>query len=269
MLCYICASIGGGRRSAWKSIFTTTTFLGIFSCLLIEICLICFALTKEKIWIAFSVAFAYAVLQTRVRTAYIGTMGVLLITALILFPGRHFKVKKSFLTFAKWAAYAGIAGIVIIYPMLNRFAFFDELSRLTYQYTGKILMSGRQLKWSVAADMISERPIAGFGLDFSDAFSLSVHNSYLQILLQSGAVGFALVFAFINCSLNRMNRNHSTLASLTFLYTLVNLTMCVMEVMLFQGQVILQIIIWAIVGLGGNPDFNIHMNALSAFLKRE
>ncbi|MBV6624171.1 MAG: O-antigen ligase family protein [Rivularia sp. (in: Bacteria)] len=76
-----------------------------------------------------------------------------------------------------------------IIPALN-IAYYTQISR---DYTGKNLLSGRQVVWSLLIDKISEQPLFGYGsgTNPSDLIgtTLSSHNLYLQILIQIGFLG--------------------------------------------------------------------------------
>ena len=98
-----------------------------------------------------------------------------------------------------------------------------------------------------------EKPFFGYGLDYSKSFVdeiNSVHNSYLNILLQVGFVGFICVFLFINRIFVETERSNNIKCHIIEGFSLINLIMCTTEVMLLQGQVILQLIMWIIMGVG-------------------
>ena len=116
-------------------------------------------------------------------------------------------------------------------------------------------MSGRNIIWKNAMLVISKSPIIGYGLDYSKYFDTAIHNSYLNILLQTGLVGLGCVMLMINTTLNRMIKNGNKLSYLLFILCIVNLFMCSTEVMLLQGQIILQIIMWGLLGSGTNKEF--------------
>ena len=86
--------------SGYKSIFTTTTFVGLFSCISIELCVLCFLSSKERIWEVYIIAWIYLVWCSKVRTALLGVLIVFLL--IIIFKFINKKIRKSILKLAKW-----------------------------------------------------------------------------------------------------------------------------------------------------------------------
>lgn len=204
--------------------------------------------TKNKKWITLVCLFAGLVYLSHVRTAYIGVF-----FALMTFLFKRYTLNMSSRTYRliKWLFIAGIITFVMVYPMLQTFSWYEQFEVIVLQYTGKILLSGRNEIWSEAFLYIDQKPFLGYGLD-TTSIDISMHNSYLQHILESGIVGILLLFFLINSVLNNIIKNKSNLHHLLFIYTLVNLLMCTTEVMLLHGQMILQILMWAIMGLGLN-----------------
>ncbi|MEA5598792.1 O-antigen ligase family protein [Rivularia sp. UHCC 0363] len=90
-----------------------------------------------------------------------------------------------------------------ILPSLYELNYYAQLSK---EYTGKGLLSGRQIIWSILIDRISEQPLYGYGSGTTPSdligITLSSHNLYLQILIQVGFLGliaFALLMFRIWC----------------------------------------------------------------------
>ena len=67
-------------------------------------------------------------------------------------------------------------------------------------------------------------------------------------------MAFVAIFVFINMLLNRLLMTKSKLHETIFLFTLVNLMIGTAENMLFEGQIILQIFVWALIGIGANQN---------------
>lgn len=236
----------------YKSIFTTTTFLGIFSCMQIELCLLIYWGLKQKVWLLFIPFFLLLVWLSMVRTAYVGVL--LIITCFFLRKSKLFQ-SKCFLRTSKWTLYAAIAMIVIIYPRLQSYEWYDAVNGFVYLTTGKVLLSGRNEVWEEGFELISSEPLLGYGLDTS-VFDMQLHNSYFELLLESGAIGVMGVFFLLNYILNKMMDSKTPMSIVFFFFTLVNLLMCTTEVMLLHGQMILQVVIWAIMGAGLNKKKN-------------
>ena len=186
--------------SGYKSIFTTTTFVGLFSCISIELCVLCFLSSKERIWEVYIIAWIYLVWCSKVRTALLGVLIVFLL--IIIFKFINKKIRKSILKLAKWILFASLIIIIVIYPQFDRFPFYEEVSNYIYIHTGKIFFSGRNEIWIEALNIAKKSPLLGYGLDYSQQFDISVHNSYLNILLQTGILGIFAFLLLINNILN-------------------------------------------------------------------
>ena len=96
---------------------------------------------------------------------------------------------------------------------------------------------------------------------FSFHISSGVHNSYLSILLQTGILGIVSLFLVVNSILKKSEKENTVISGQIQSYTCINLIMCLTEVMLLQGQIILQVIIWLIlaIGLGYNDKNNMSL----------
>lgn len=232
----------------YKSFFTTTTFLGIFSCMQIELCLLIYMALKKKIWLYFIPFFILLTWLSMVRTAYIG---IIVIIICFYFRNRFLLQTIIMLRMSKWLLFATIMTIVLIYPNLDSFDWYEAVSAFVYVTTGKILMSGRNEDWQEGFKLISNNPMWGHGLDTS-IFDIQLHNSYLQLMLESGVMGIVGVFLLLNIIINNIIKTGSPASKTIFFFTLVNLLMCTTEVMLLHGQMVLQIIMWGIMGVGLN-----------------
>lgn len=240
----------------YKSIYTTTTFMGIFSCIIIEYCYLLYLRSKNKIWWFYIAIFAMTVWRSKVRTAYIG----FILIAIVIVASRYGlidKMKRGILKLGEYATWLAIITFTIIYPNLERFSWYNELSAFVYTTTGKILMSGRNIIWKEAFDMIMENPLFGHGIDITNIVEISVHNSYIQCMLQFGLVGTISFAILIHQVLKKILKNNGTLAKVIYFFTIVNLIMSTTEVMILQGQLIIQILIWALMGIGMNKEFGI------------
>ena len=234
----------------FKSIYSITTFFGLFCTLLFQYSLLGYRKERNKIWLLFSMLLAYFVLISKVRTAYVGLLLSLIV--FVLWQNNHLLPKNMRLY--RFATYALIAAFTLVYPILDSLPIASTLSAVVYKYTGKLLFTGRQQIWKRAFSIISEKLFLGYGLSFSNSISgelMSVHNSYLNVMLQMGIVGLLIVVITINGILRRIEGEGSTeFSKITEAFTLINLFMCVSEVMLLQGQVILQLLIWIMMAIG-------------------
>lgn len=238
------SQIDGGYRS----FYSTTTFLGLFSCIQVELCILFYYASKDKRWLWFVAPFMIFIYLSKVRTAYIG---VIIILFTLLFHNFMLTRAKGFYRLLKYILFGSIMTFVIIYPQLDRFEFYSSIEAFVYLYTGKILLSGRNEIWTEGLHYISQSPFWGYGLDTS-TINISMHNSYLQIIMEIGVIGMIGILILINSILNQINRNKGRVYKLIFIFTLVNLLVSTTEVMLLQGQMVLEILVWSIMGLGLN-----------------
>ena len=236
--------------SGYKSIFTTTTFVGLFFFISIELCVLCFLSSKERIWEVYIIAWIYLVWCSKVRTALLGVLIVFLL--IIIFKFINKKIRRSILKLAKWILFASLIIIIVIYPQFDRFPFYEEVSNYIYIHTGKIFFSGRNEIWIEALNIAKKSPLLGYGLDYSQQFDISVHNSYLNILLQTGILGIFAFLLLINNILNTIIKKNQFLSTILFIFAIVNLLISSAEVMLLQGQLVLQLVIWCLFGIGIN-----------------
>lgn len=232
------------------SFYSTTTFLGFFSCLQVELCVLLYYNTKDKGWLWLLLPLIFLVYLSKVRTAYIG---VLIIFLIVLFQRFTLTRKNSFYRLLKWFFLGTIMIFIIIYPQLDQFEWSGDVEALVYLYTGKILLSGRNEIWADGLHYVSQSPYFGYGLDTS-FIDISMHNSYLQIILESGAFGMIGVVILINSILGQICKNGGKIYKLIFIFSLVNLLLSTTEVMLFHGQMILEVMVWAIMGIGVNKS---------------
>lgn len=234
----------------YMSIYSTTTFLGFFSCLQIELSLLLYFVKKERIWLLFIILLIILIYLSRVRTAYIC---VLIILLMFIFRRLTLTRKDYFYTNLKYIFWGMIILFIFIYPQLDKYEWFSIVDSFVYLYTGKILLSGRNVIWSEGLEYINKSPYIGYGLDTS-FIDISMHNSYLQILLESGFIGIIGFFILINCIFNKIKKNTGEIYNMIFIISLVNLLLATTEVMLFHGQIILEMIVWAIMGIGLNKS---------------
>ena len=252
---YVAYWVGYGINSidgGYTGVFSTTTFCGMFSAMLLELCLLNYSFDKKKSWIMYSLLLMFIVYETKVRTGYIGAILIVFIFVFINKQENIIRIRKIF-KICRIMTYFAIFVFIAIYPVLNSYSFFDDLSMVVFVYTGKILMSGRGEAWIYYMQYIFQNPVLGYGLDYMYSFPHavnSVHNSYLNILLQVGFLGLAFVFLFINKVFVEMEKTNIKWVFAIEGFSLINLIMSTTEVMLLQGQIVLQLIIWILMGAG-------------------
>lgn len=145
--------------------------------------------------------------------------------------------------------------VVIVYPNMHKWDNFYQLNELSMNLTGKPLLTGRNTIWAQLVDIISLQPWLGYGSsvvpeDFLTT-SLSAHNLYLQIGLQTGIIGiglFLLFFYFIWRTL--WNGRQSSKVSLVASFVIGILIHQSFEVTLTQNQFGIGLLQWIIIGFG-------------------
>lgn len=151
-----------------------------------------------------------------------------------------------------------VAGVVavLVHPDLAVFA--QAMNALVTGEGGRTLMSGRQVVWPIVWEAIVSHPVVGMGPGVAptDLYftNLSAHNLYLQVGLQIGYLGFALV-GLLFWSLWRAARPMglpTTRAAENLLTVIVTLVVVhsLFEVFLTQNALALGVPVWMALGLG-------------------
>lgn len=113
-----------------------------------------------------------------------------IITLLIcysLYLGKSFSINKILRIISL------IVGTVILFVVLS--SFIPQLSRFLQRFeeaegAGSIMM-GRDIYYEYAISMFLSKPLVGHGwFSFGDVFAQNAHNVYLQLLAETGIVGF-------------------------------------------------------------------------------
>ena len=235
----------------FKSIYANPNTLGIFSFLYFVLCLVIYHFNSRFISIMCSFLFALMVFLSGSRTNLI---------ALIIFGGINvfYKVisKNKFI----WNTFILLVCIFIIaftciYPNLDKFSFYDSLSRITFNLTGKNLYSGRNILWRSTIELIKQKPFWGYGTgiqlsDFIDV-GLSAHNLYIQITLQNGIIGLCIFIIFIILIWNLLYCTiKDGLIKLGASFFVSALILNVFEITLIQNNLSAAIIQWFIISMG-------------------
>lgn len=248
IMCYLPMLMGHGQTlTGYKSVFTTTTFLGIFSLFLFELSILAYIGSRNKIFIIYSILFINLINKAQTRASLLALI-IIIFTYIIL---SYKKIRIITWKLIKYGTVFFLISLVVIYPILDKFSWYPELSSIIYELTGKILMSGRNTIWADAIDLIKQAPLLGRGFSASSKFNISPHNSYLGIGLQSGFLGITIIATFINSIFNIMYKYRKDMISkICTSFFIGNLILCAFEVMLFQGQLVLSLLLWTIAGIG-------------------
>lgn len=250
LLCYL-PSINGIVKTygGWSSIYGVSNFLGIFCLFMGQISFLIYKIKKQKIFILYIVLLVVLMMLSKTRTAL---MGLIIFMCLYMITN---KINKKTVWFIlKYTIFIGLVAITIIYPNLTYFSWYDTLSEIVFNVTGKILMSGREVIWKEGVNLVLNNFIIGYGFDITERFNLLLHNSYLAICVQSGIIGLFAILIFINTIINSMIRyRYNFIIRICFCFFITNLLVSSFEVMLFQGQIVLSLTNWIIAGLSLNP----------------
>lgn len=150
---------------------------------------------------------------------------------------------------------------IVVYPKIYLWSNFHRLNGLSLEYTGKSILSGRDKIWEVLIEFIRLKPWFGYGSgatpsDFIDT-SLSAHNLYIQIGLQTGIIGIFLLMFFLFLIWSRLwplrKDKKVILVACFFISILIHQ---LFEISLFQVNFGLGMIQWLIIGLGLSFCYN-------------
>ena len=100
---------------------------------------------------------------------------------------------------------------VFVYIALQYHPVGAYLNRVFREFTGGNFFSGRQRLWEIAVTHAKESPLFGVGLNnrvlASYGIGLSLHNTYLHLILQGGLVELLLFYGFLRSIWREYLRN--------------------------------------------------------------
>jgi O-antigen ligase len=164
---------------------------------------------KEQLFL-----FIFAIILMIVCIVFTGSRGgILSLCGLLGFIGLSFyftRTKNETLQINKLAVFVGVLALIfVIFGGVLFLGADSSLMRGIGVVGGDDISNGRTHFWQIATQMFFNYPILGVGLDsFGVAFTKfdtwngnfrieQAHNEYLQVLAESGIIGFACVAAFI------------------------------------------------------------------------
>ncbi len=244
--------------NGYMSLFSNTTYLGYLGLLLLEICFLLYVLNGKKgiCYLLIIGACILMIVLSKGRTALLGAL-LLLFTVVIEKIGAN-RSRRFYKIFSIcWI-------LVIVLGMVGYVSLFDSkyantLSTVFIKYTGKPFFSGRQVIWTEAFRTIKKSAFFGYGLDYSyTQYNIgtgnSIHNTYLDLMMCGGIVLVVLITWLIISILDIVIKKWSLKNYYLYAFSLINLFMCVSEVILLRGQVVLQILMWIIMVIGTNDS---------------
>ena len=179
-------------------IYDNPNFTGMFFALLIMFLMIAYAQKRGERYLLYSLLVMPLLVETGSRTALLAvlSMGLMYI---LWFVTSRFKVLHV-------SVLLGIIGIsvalMVIYPQLDQWEGFQELSQWIQQVTNKKLLSGREHVWKDAWFHIGEKPLNGYGLQVTlqelTGKEYHAHNQFLHTALQGGVIGVGLLISVLS-----------------------------------------------------------------------
>lgn len=258
----------GGFHGSFKGFFTNSNALGAYMALMLFFFAVMVRHGRRKLyWLLAAVMCGAIGYFTETRSVWL-----LLVTACVFFAGWNFISKSKLRFYATFGLLlAGVLSFIFLYPRLALLDNFKTYNMLMYEYTGKLLLSGREDIWVYLVDRLRDSPWVGFGAgtgpesfaEFTD--KVSAHNLYLQIALQTGVLGLcaflAVLLAVWRLFWNGRDRFVVRLSACFFAAILVHQSF---EVTLTQNNMALGLFQWWIAAIGasaakGEPDRHEHL----------
>lgn len=143
-----------------------------------------------------------------------------------------------------------------------------EVSHRITEMSGERADSGRQFLWPYILHAVGENQLFGLGAGTlpRDVVStrLSAHNYYLQVYLQLGLAGLAIVVAFLLSTWNVMVKATSSVGKFGSALFLVFVIHNGTEVLMFQNQTLISVPAWTAIGLAFAADRGSHTETARA-----
>lgn len=242
------------KPRSYRFLFTNPNYLGLFSVLMISICFLAYGIINRKRYFIYPMAYVWLAFLSRSRTAILA-LGAFLITYLVW----------RLITKYKGAYYAffgllivGIIAVTLYYPLFNKASVFETVNKQVVEVTGKGFFSGRERLWLESVELISKKPVLGYGmgatLEGLTEGELSTHNVYLQLLLQGGFVlliSFVILISWVWGKLYKVQDNR--IAQVTASCLVAMLVIGTFELYLLGQSISQGNIQWFIIGIGLSP----------------
>ncbi|WP_330949194.1 O-antigen ligase family protein [Virgibacillus sp. MG-45] len=146
---------------------------------------------------------------------------------------------------------------ILIYIWLQQTSLGIFLNKLSIEYLGKSLYSGRSILWEKIIQKIMEKPLWGYGVGIQPRelmdVRLTAHNQYLQILLEVGILGFLLFLFLIFVIWNALLKNMTSFTARWSLSFFIGFLIYEnFELTLFQNNYSIAMLQWVIITVGIN-----------------
>ena len=151
-------------------------------------------LNKKKSLLVISELFiiALAILLTASRGNFVSLLVCIIGNIVFFLKNRDIGLTRKAIILA-----ISVLGLILFYRLAsNNFNLFFE--RMTTFTSGGDISNGRFELWNQAIQLWSEYPIWGNGFEsLGRRGGLGVHNTYIQLLCDSGLIGFSLFISFL------------------------------------------------------------------------
>ena len=171
-----------------------------------------------------------------------------------LAPNPRKNIRKSFLTALFIGCIVGCLVFIIAYAESADTQIGFWLNKLSLKFLGKNFYSGRHVLWHELIEAIKAKPFLGYGLDslprdICDT-NLSSHNTFLQVALQTGIVGLALLINILVTICRKMISKNDPWFSVVGIACVVSIILheC-FEACLVQNMLAAGLQMWFIMGL--------------------
>lgn len=241
----------------YKSIYSNPNVLGLFAIMLFGISKIIYMITNKKIYKIYSFVYVPIIILTGARTSILSFILIVSFNLLFdLFTKNRIKWNLVLLIFI-------VAMTIIIYVYLNieSYFFFEQVNSLVFSITGKRILSGRNIIWKQAFELIKQKPWMGYGtgttLSSLNGITLSAHNLYIQIMIQNGLIGIFLFLSIIIAIWNILYYGkEDRIVKLCSSFLLGTLAINMFEVTFLQNNLSVAIMQWFFISVGVSRALN-------------
>lgn len=148
-----------------------------------------------------------------------------------------------------------IIGFTFLYVQLQYMDIGSTINLFFRKYTGGNFFSGRHTIWATVFNYLNQSPLFGYGIDngmlASANITISIHNTYLHLLLQGGWIGLLIFFMFLRSIWKRYYKNlDDNTVRLSAAYMIGFLMYINFEVSLIGNTVGPGLFMWLIMGIG-------------------
>ncbi|WP_413518500.1 O-antigen ligase family protein [Carnobacterium maltaromaticum] len=241
-----------GRVIPFLSIYSNSNIFGSYIVFLLFFILLGRHYSKKRSIFNLGIILSLALIMfSDTRSAMLAFVAIVIV---YIFWNSITKGRKKFYVIF-WILMIGIIAFIFLYPKLPMWPQFYTVSNFMYKYTGKNLLSGRDDIWLTLVNLISYKPLLGYGPGAVPSelslIQASSHNLFLQITLQNGYIGLTTFVLFLSSFWKRFwvlkTSYHTRLAASFFVGILIHQSF---EIALTQNQLSVGLIQWLIVGIG-------------------